>query len=196
MKTEVEYTLIVTKDNLIFVNTDKDFKQDTLVCNLNLLGQGYKQGIVKHKTDEWNVCVLWDDGTEDYMNNNQLYQIIAQSPNIKLSKELADELGYYDVEELADRLWLDSEYQLTSKSSFIKGFNKNQELRGFSLRDMERCWENARDYGWYNGTESPIESHEPEFRSFEEFIQHLQQPKQIKVTATEDNGVYHLTKAI
>jgi hypothetical protein len=196
MKTE--YTLIVTKDNLIlvsdepYINGDKVFdtlrnyiwvKSETITCH----GEIYKK-------------------------------IIAQSPNIKLSKELANEFGWSEVEQLAcETLGYDYNLWLTlhkkdkgtliyySITKWIEGFQKAQELNKnkYSEEDMEKC----HFHGWfqrerlemlgkptysYPSNWKDMDYEERESWFFEKFIQ--SQQREYKVNVIEENGVFNVSK--
>jgi hypothetical protein len=166
-----EYTLIVTKDNLILVNDEE-----------------IKGGFYYNELDK--------EVRKNNVENHPYHKkVIAQSPNIKLSKELADELGWVDEYKLAEEIVTShpdfktegfSDYQNGKLNGFIEGFQKAQELNKnkYSEEDMKTAIR-------WGCNKTHLKSNEVKV-----FIQSLQQPKQIKVTYTVENGVYHLTKAI
>jgi hypothetical protein len=200
MKTE--YTLIVTKDDLILVNDEKEKVT---------LGKMY------YELD--NSIPIYSFTKETLPNEYYLQEVIAQSPNIKLSKELADELGWVDVEELAyacRREYQDSFEGMNNhimmngvhrQEGFKIGFQKRGELNNnkYSEEDMEKC----HFHGWfqrerlemlgkptysYPSNWKDMDYEERESWFFEKFIQSQQQPKQIKVNVTEENGVFNVSK--
>jgi hypothetical protein len=147
-----------------------------------------QQGILIQLKD--NLILVNDDEIYPILFYYNNIAVIAQSPQIKLSKELADELGWVDVEELTEHSsevqegTYTPQHKITYKHGYLDGFNKSQELRGFSLRDMGKCWAEAI-------------IHFTQCRSnYTEFINSLKQPKQIKVTYTEENGVFNVSKLI
>jgi hypothetical protein len=164
---KTEATLIVTKDNLILVNDEKIEK-----------GELYLNELYEIQKAMYN-----------FYNHKHLRKIIAQSPNIKLSKELADELGWVDVEELAEE-----EHKYNHKSVNEISFRLGVEI-GFKaaqeLNKKEYSEEDMKTAIRWGCNKTHLKSNEVKV-----FIQSLQQPKQIKVTATVENGVYYLTKAI
>jgi hypothetical protein len=93
---------------------------------------------------------------------------IPELPSISMSDEIRQELqeryGWADVEKLAKE-----DAPLSGKiyqTGYKDGFNKNQELRGFSLRDIEKAIQYGREVHYTND---------------EPFIQSLQQPIEVKV---------------
>jgi hypothetical protein len=206
----METTLIVTKDNLILVNDEKEeIKRHDVAYHLSRCIY-----FKVHHTGESNGSkTLIPSDQFDLPERFEFLEVdcrkvIAQSPNIKLSKELADELGWVDVEELAFDYFVSRDkvdFEVTY--DFKKGFQKAQELNKnkYSEKDMEKC----HFHGWfqrerlemlgkptysYPSNWKDMDYEERESWFFEKFIQSLQQPKQIKVTSTEENGVFNVSK--
>jgi hypothetical protein len=167
-------TLIVLKDNLVLVNDDKIEKgwfitKDFVLYNIN-------------KDNELNI----GDGDK---------KVIAKSPNIKLSSQLSEKIGYVGEDNIivmAQQYALDKCQDNMSALTKVKnaveyGFEKAQELNKnkYSIDDIIRAFE----AGEFNQANIKYPSITPE-----EYIQSLQQPKSYQVTYTEDNGIFNVTE--
>lgn len=105
-------------------------------------------------------------------------KVIAQQDQIDfsaLSEEEQKEIGWFDAEKIFCK-WFCSEDE---KEYLIKGFQIAQELlsgRRFTLEDMKRSWREGikpmRLNAHRDGTE---------FNFFEDFIEHMYQPKSWKI---------------
>jgi hypothetical protein len=137
------------------------------------------------------------NNTTNHPYHHKIIAGIPELPSISMSDKIRQKLeelyGWVDVTWVVEKKFPIHNGLLTyldKWKGFYEGFNKAQELRGFSLRDMEKAVEMARDisdgketftgedisgctevctYGWKHKY------------SNQEIIQHLQQPIEIKV---------------
>ena len=186
----MKYTLIQTNNSLILVSDEKQDKDYQMSWNNRL--QKLHTGILSDSA--------W---MEAYPND--LVKVLSKAP--KLSKEVADEIGWIDVEELKvfPKEWLkNSKYNyneniiisddtvISAEIGFKEGFQKAQELnqKKYTEEDMinfgKECYTDAVRV-------NPSKSFED---LLTKFTQTLSQPQQWEVEATEINGVWNVNKII
>lgn len=163
-------TLIKTKDNLILVNEDKQSKGD------NIVHKTFYEGVVK--------CPDEFSSTQEHW-----FKVIAQHPQIKLSKELAEKIGWVDIEDLATNLeWTVGNDGISSSDSFIKGFQLAQSLNKklYNEEDMWKCY--------VEGKKSGRSYKDDEFKNYILSLNQLKyyNHQHYKVTYTEDNGIFNV----
>lgn len=146
MKIEKDYvsligTLIKHNNNLVLVNEDEIKKYDWYFLNQVSSKFGSPTGVYQasnnHKINKINTL------------SANIKKVIAQSPIIKLSKEISDIVGWIDVEKLAEleyptkfsmeNLPSESLYNelLVSNTGFIKGFFECQSIDNrFTLQEI------------------------------------------------------------
>jgi hypothetical protein len=174
--------------------------------NLHKLPEGFiitSDGVVTHG-DGWYNPITGDMGTNWYEKGipkewSKTLKVIAQQDQIDfsaLSEEEQKEIGWFDVEKLAE-----TEYPFAlggignsendRKNHFIKGFKKAQELlsdRRFTLEDVRKALELK------NPLEKNDYTHTRYLDSDELIIQSLSQPKSWPIECIEDNGKIKITK--
>jgi hypothetical protein len=187
-------TLIKTNNSPILVSDEEIKEGDICVAN----AKTYNNTIVEYRK---SPC------PPPYVSNlNILQKVLSQSP--KLSKEVVDEIGWIDVEELAlnekielnASAWLynqlsetpDEDLKFCSevvKDYWISGFQKAEELnqKKYSEEDIRKAY----DEGMYA---PKVISKVKEMK--DEYIQYLSQPQQYSVEAEEIDGVWNVTKIL
>jgi hypothetical protein len=123
----MNYKLILFRDGRSILCSDEEIK----VANW----------VIEYQKED-NIGEIFFIDTEYKIAKDIQKRIIAgipSLPSITMSAEIRQKLfelhGWIDVEELCPCSGEDFRVE------WIKGFNKNQELRGFSLRDMEKAIE-------------------------------------------------------
>lgn len=182
-------TLIKLNNSLILVSDETPEKDDNYIDEVGNIGKAFKSA------NMYKDC----------------RKVLSQSPI--LSKEVADEISWIDVEELADvsiYKWLESkeyqtEYEETGEykmyfsvdmpkilNDFIKDFSfqKAQKLnqKKYSEEDLRKAF----DLGGYCGVDF---TKKPDVE-LERLIISLSQPQQWQVEAEEIDGLWTVTKLI
>jgi hypothetical protein len=180
------YTLILFRDGRSILCSDEEIKEGD-----------YKY---HHVTGVRKALV---DG--NYTNQFKIIAGIPKLPSISMSDEIRNKL--FELYEWVDvdNLWEKQKYvdrHNGNSHSFKLGFNKNQELRGFSLRDMEKAFEAGFDRGvaFKRFDENPEEIPVSILNEYD-FIKSLQEPIEVKVELEmeeygvckpcNNQGVYH-----
>lgn len=185
-----KFQLIKTNNSLILVS-DEEIKE----------GDNYYS--------DGEVFLNCDKSEADLCNipKTNCKKVLSQSP--KLSKEVADEVGWIDVEELAkieypklcdasnncDCNWCVE--MKTNRRAFVKGFQKTQELnqKKYSENDLRNAFESGKNYGekWseFYYTDSVSRAEAERCSDYNDCINSL---SQWACEAKEIDGVWNVTK--
>jgi hypothetical protein len=175
----MKYILIKTDNSLILVS-DEEIKEGEPFYDFQLNVVAWKTNTgITHLTDK---------------------KVLSQSP--KLSKEVADEIGWIDVEEMAnekykycnkDNLDKITEDEIHNYKNGVKqGFQKAQELnqKKYSEEDLVKAMDKAREE-----IKNSVGNIHYSF-DYNTIIQSLSQPQQYSVEAQEIDGVWTINKII
>lgn len=116
------------------------------------------------------------------------YKVIAQQDQIDfsaLSEEEQKEIGWFDVQKLAQYYAKSRVDVSTAWGSYVDGFRKAQEIfsdRKFTLEDMRKCFFN----GGYMKDEN----------EWNHYIQSISQPKSWKIDGLWENNKFKITKIL
>lgn len=172
--------LILLQDNLILVD-------DTNV----------KQGDICFSKEYEEVFEIFD--IEEIKGIH--LKVIAQQPQIKLLKEVAEQIGWIDVKRISniatENYYQNSdnkeycEYQ-TFQIGFNKGFQTHRELNKnkYSEEDLIKAIDMAKERHHINCLGEEF------LYSQNNIIESINQPKQYQVEYTEENGIFNITKII
>ena len=202
----MKYTLIETNNSLILVS-DEEIKEG----DLEIHKESFFDGTVKtqeqfnkakwvvsdYKVTKLDLPYIERAAKGKNAQNGLLgvYKVLSQSP--KLSKEVADEIGWINVEEvgssyvknliLTSTNFEEGSGQYRSKfnmnmQSYKAGFQKAQELnqKKYSEEDLRKLCELSRFTT----------------NSIDDMINKISQPQQYSVEAQEIDGVWNVTKII
>jgi hypothetical protein len=178
-------TLIKT-NNLLILVSDEEIKEDKFIYDT-------ADKIIVEVAEISDIGIRLTNESV-YRSNNQYLKVLSQSP--KLSKEVEDEIGWIDVEELIkesinETCLYDNFNKIelnTYKDGFEEGFQKANELnqKKYSEEQMFQLWVMK---GGKNDKSEEI--------TFESCISILSQPQQWACEATEEiDGVWTVTKII
>jgi hypothetical protein len=185
-------TLIKTNNSLILVS-DEESKTGYVLCPDNSINKlvGFDPDIMKH------YVII--NGAKCFVNKEGFKKVLSQSP--KISKEVADEIGWIDVEELANikypisnRMIIDQEsnyYIGKEQDAFIEGYRqKAQELnqKKYSNEEVLILMDSAVKNVGFGDTNKTDK--------YKSIIKSLSQPQQYSVEAEEIDEVWNVTKII
>jgi len=167
-------TLIKTKDNLILVNEDAMEKNDK---------------VYHLKSNKIDILL------EDFIVTSDFKKVLCQSPNIKLSKEVNEVVGWVDAGkaiEFADEIHQKMDYDKGRWYGRVEGFQASQKLNEnlFTEEDIK----NAISFG-INTQHTLLTPKGIEMES-DKLIESLKQPKQWSVEYEIEEENYLITKIL
>ena len=175
----MNYTLIKQDNNLILCN-EEEIKKNNLFTAFGVITQ----------------CLMSDSETIYVINGTKLKQseakkVIAQTSHIKLSEEVANKIGWIDVEEIAYEYYNSNNYTIAEAFHFMQGFQKAQQLiqKKYSEKDLRKAVEMCKErrYLPHSGNQT-----EPMY-SIDDIIKSLSTNKW-KVEVELINEIYYINK--